>query len=167
MNFDSQKKIIKKVNPIDFIEECVINDDKAAFRESENEMTTLSEGIWKRYEILIKWDTKKEIIEVSSYLEMPSKIRPKGTVHSLISNVNKKVSAGFFNYCSKLNTIFFCYNISMKGQGYLTLEQVKDFFDIVTIECDRFFPVFFAYIYKKQNPIYALDIAMLDTHGEA
>ncbi len=167
MSFDSQKKIISKNNPIDFIEDYLINDNVQILRASRDEISITTKGKWKNYNISLKWNNKKEIIEVNSYFDMSKKNKGGKSIYSLISDVNKKVSVGFFNYCPKLNTIFFSYKISIKGQNILSIEQIKDFFEIVTIECDRFFPVFFVFFYKKQDPIYALDIALLDTHGEA
>ncbi len=167
MSFDSQKKIINRNNPIDFIEDYLINDNFDILRDSNDEITIKAKGKWRNYNISLKWDNKNKIIEVNSYFDMSKKNKGGKSIYSLISNVNKKVSVGFFNYCSKLNTIFFSYKISIKGQNILSIEQIKDFFDIVQSECDRFFPVFFVFFYKKQDPIYALDIALLDTHGEA
>ncbi len=167
MSFDSQKKIISKNNPIDFIEEYLLSDEIEKFRSSRDEITIFSKGIWKNYDISFKWDSEKKIIEVNSYFDMSKKNRISKSIYSLISNVNNKASVGFFNYCSKLKTIFFSYKISIKGQRVLSIEQIQNFIDIVTNECDRFFPVFFVYFYKKQDPIQAIDIALLDTHGEA
>ena len=167
MSFDSQKKIINKNNPIDYIEEYVINDDIEIYRFSRDEITISSKGIWKNYKISFKWDEDRKIIEAISYFDMSKKNKINKSIYTLISNVNKKARVGFFNFCPKLNTIFYSYKISVKGQNYITLEQVQDFIDLVTSECDRFFPVFFVFFYKKQEPIYALEIAVLDTHGEA
>jgi len=167
VSFDSQKKIISKNNPIDFIEEYLLGDEIQKFRSCRDEITIFSKGVWKNYDISFKWDSEKKIIEVNSYFDMSKKNRISKSIYSLISNVNNKASVGFFNYCSKLNTIFFSYKISIKGQRILSIEQIQNFIDIVTKECDRFFPVFFVYFYKKQDPIHAIDIALLDTHGEA
>ena len=167
MSFYSQKKIISKNNPIDFIEENLLNDEIEKFRSSRDEIIIFSKGVWKNYDILFKWNSEKKIIEANSYFDMPKKNRISKSIYSLISNVNNKASVGFFNYCSKLNTIFFSYKISIKGQAILSIEQIQNLIDIVTNECDRFFPVFFVYFYKKQDPIHAIDIALLDTHGEA
>ena len=167
MSFDSQKKIINKNNPIDYIEEYVINDDIEIYRFSRDEITISSKGIWRNYKISFKWDEDRKIIEANSYFDMSKKNKINKSIYSLVSNVNKKATVGFFNFCPKLNTIFYSYKISVKGQNYITLEQVQDFIDLVTSECDRFFPVFFVFFYKKQDPIYALEIAVLDTCGEA
>ena len=106
-------------------------------------------------------------MKLALILKCQKKNRINKSIYSLISDVNKKATIGFFNYCAELNTIFFSYKFSIKGQDFISIEQIKNFLHIVINECDRFFPVFFVYFYKKQDPIHALDIALLDTIGEA
>ena len=167
MSFDNQKKNLSENNPIDFIEEYVLNYEIEKVRDSSDEIVIFSKGVWKNYDINFKWDSKQKIIEISTHLEMSKKNRINKSIYSLISDVNKKANVGFFNYCTELNTIFFSYKISIKGQDFISVEQIKNFINIVINECDRFFPVFFVFFYKKQDPIHALDIALLDTAGEA
>ncbi len=167
MSFDNQKKILSKNNPIDFIEEYVLNYEIDKVRESPDEIIIFSKGVWRNYDISFKWDSTRKIIEIITYFEMSKKNRINKSIYSLISDVNKKATVGFFNYCTNLNTIFFNYKISFKGQDFISVEQIKNFINIVISECDRFFPVFFVFFYKKQDPIHAIDIALLDTVGEA
>ena len=123
--------------------------------------------MWSNYNISFKWNSEKKILEMHTYFDMSKKNGIGKSIYSLISDVNKRATVGFFNYCSKLNTIFFSYKFSIKGQSFLSIEQIQDCIDIVTKECDRFFPVFFVFFYKKQDPVHAIEIALLDTHGEA
>ena len=167
MIFDNQKKILSKNNPIDFIEDYVLNYEIEKVRDSRDEIIIFSKGVWRSYDISFKWDSKKKIIEVSTYFEMSKKNRINKSIYSLISSINKRATVGFFNYSAELNTIFFSYKFSIKGQDFISIEQIKNFINIVINECDRFFPVFFVFFYKKQDPIHALDIALLDTIGEA
>ena len=167
MSFDNQKKNFSNNNPIDFIEEYVLNDEIEKVRDSNDEIVIFSKGVWKNYDINFKWDSKQKIIEVSTYFEMSKKNRINKSIYSLISDVNKKANVGFFNYCTELNAILFSYKISIKGQDSISVEQIKNIISIVINECDRFLPVFFVFFYKKQDPIHALDIALLDTVGEA
>ena len=167
MSFDNQKKILSKNNPIDFIEEYVLSYEIEKVRDSVDEIIIFSKGVWRNYDISFKWDSKRKIIEISTYFEMPKKNKVNKSIYALISDINKKATVGFFNYCAELNTIFFSYKISIKGQDYISVEQIKNFIIIVNNECDRFFPVFFVFFYKKQDPIHALEIALLDTVGEA
>ena len=55
----------------------------------------------------------------------------------------------------------------IKGQNFLTIEQIESFLDVVISECDRFFPVFYVFFNKKKSPKNAIEIAMLETCGEA
>ncbi len=167
MSFDNQKKFLSKNNPIDFIEEYVLNYKIEKVRNFNDEIIIFSKGVWKNYDINFRWDSKRKIIEINTYFEMSKKNRINKSIYSLISDVNKKATVGFFNYCTELNTIFFTYKISIKGQEFISVEQIKNFINMVVNECDRFFPVFFVFFYKKQDPIHALDIALLDTVGEA
>ena len=167
MSFDNQKIILSKNNPIDFIEEYVLDYKIERIRDSRDEIIIFSKGVWKNYDISFRWDSKRKIIEIITYFEMSKKNSINKSIYSLISDVNKKANVGFFNYCKEFNTIFFSYKISFKGQDFISVEQIKNFINIVTSECDRFFPVFFVFFYKKQNPTHALDIALLDTIGEA
>jgi hypothetical protein len=167
VEFDSQKKIFNQNNPIDYIEEYIINHNKDILRESKNEITIFSKGIWRNYNISFRWDDENKIMEVNSYFDILKKNRINKSIYSLVSSVNKKANLGFFNFCSKLNTIFFSYKVSIKGQNVMSVEQIQNFIDIVTNECDRFYPVFFVFFFKKQDPTQALDIALLDTCGEA
>ncbi len=167
MSFDNQKKFLSRNNPIDFIEEYVLNYKIEKVRDSSDEIVIFSKGIWKNYDINFRWDSRRKIIEINTYFEMSKKNRINKSIYSLISAVNKRATVGFFNYCAELNTIFFTYKISIKGQEFISVEQIKNFINMVINECDRFFPVFFVFFYKKQDPIHALDIALLDTVGEA
>ena len=145
----------------------MLNDEIEKVRDSNDEIVIFSKGVWKNYDINFKWDSRQKIIEVSTYFEMSKKNRINKSIYSLISDVNKKANVGFFNYCTELNAILFSYKISIKGQDSISVEQIKNIINIVINECDRFFPVFFVFFYKKQDPIHALDIALLDTVGEA
>ena len=167
MSFDNQKKYFSNNNPIDFIEEYVLNDEIEKFRDSNDEIVIFSKGVWKNYDINFKWDSAQKIIKVSTNFEISKKNRINKSIYSLISDVNKRANVGFFNYCAEHNAIFFNYKISIKAQDFISVEQIKNIIDIVIDECDRFFPVFFVFFYKKQDPIHALDIALLDTVGEA
>ena len=55
----------------------------------------------------------------------------------------------------------------LKGIIEITTEQVEDLFDSVVYECDKYFPAFQIYLKKKNDPIYAINTALLETLGEA
>ena len=64
------KKILSKNNPIDFIEEYVLNYEIEKVRDSRDEIIIFSKGVWRNYEISFKWDSKRKIIEIITYFEI-------------------------------------------------------------------------------------------------
>ena len=152
---------------MDYIEEYFSRFFDNILRDSENKITINAKGLWSTYKISIIWSETKKAFEISTYLDNPRKTRTNKSVYLLISKVNEKTSLGYFNFNSKLNTIFFYYNASVKGQDSITIEQVEHFVDIAVQECDRFFPVFYVFLNKKKTPKDAIEIAILETCGEA
>ena len=167
MNYDSQKKIITYQNPIDYIEDLVYKYDLDSFRDSENDLSLKYKGLWNSYDIIVSWDDNNKIINLVSYYDISKKNKIGRKIYSLISCVNEKINLGYFSFSSKLNTVFFKYHISVKGHYYLSKEQIENCLDVVTKECDRFFPAFYLFFCKKQDPNFALKQSLIDTHGEA
>ena len=73
MSFDNQKKILSKSNPIDFIEEYVLNYEIEKVRNSRDEIIIFSKGVWRNYDISFRWDSERKIIEIITYFEMSKK----------------------------------------------------------------------------------------------
>ena len=167
MSFDNQNKIIKQNNPIDYIEEYFSRFFDDILRDSENKIILNAKGLWNTYKISITWNEEKKIFEISTYLHNSSKTKTNKSIYLLISNINEKVRLGYFNYNQKLDTVFFYYRFSVKGQDSITIEQVEHFVDIAREECDRFFPVFYVFFNRKKSVENAIDIAILETCGEA
>ena len=167
MSFDNQNKIIRQNNPIDYIEEYFSRFSHDTLRDSEDKITINTKGLWNTYKISIIWCETKKMFEINTYLDNSGKTRTNNSVYFLISKVNEKTGMGHFNFNTKLNTIFFNYKASVKGQDSITIEQVEHFVDMAVEECDRFFPVFYVFFNKKKSPKNAIDIAILETCGEA
>ena len=167
MDFDSQNKILKYNNPIDCIEDFVYKYEADVLRDSPNDLTLSFKGLWRSYSVFVKWDEFNKIINLSSCFEVTSKNNISSKVHNLISKVNERVNLGYFSFNEELEKIFFNYKISIRGIDFLTIEQIEDFLDVVIKECEKFFPVFYVFLKRKQNPDFALNAALIDTHGEA
>ena len=167
MEFNSEKKINEFINPLDSIEDIIYRYDLDFLRDTPNDLSINYKGLWKNYNVSFRWDEFNKIIRISSYLEISKKKKINNNIFSLVSLINKKVALGYFDFCSKTETVFFNYKVSIRGIKILTTEQIEDFLDVVVSECDRFFPVFYIFLNKKQDPNYALKAALFETYGEA
>ena len=167
MHYDSEKKISYSLNPIDSIEEIIYRYDLDFLRDTPNALSITFKGLWRYYRINFDWDEFKNIINISCSLEINNSKKINKNISSLIPLINKKVSLGYFEFCTNLDDIFFNYKVSIKGIKILSTEQIENFIDVVVYECDKFFPVFYVFIEEKQDPNYALKTALIETCGEA
>ena len=167
MEFGREKKIRDLSNPIDSIEDIIYRYDLDFLRDTPNDLSINFKGLWSNYNVAFNWNEFNEIIEISCNIKISIKKKINMNIFKLISLINKKVSLGFFNFCNKSNTTFFNYKVSTKGIKNLSTEQIEDFINVVVYECDRFFPAFYIYFNKRQDPSYALKTALFETYGEA
>ena len=164
MSFDNQNKIIKQNNPIDYIEEYFRFFDDI-LRDSENKIILNAKGLWNTYKISITWKEEK-IFEISTYLHNSSKTKTNKSIYLLISNINEKVRLGYFNYNQKLDTVFFYYRFSVKGQDRLPLSRLNILL-ILPEKSVTDFSCFLRFFNRKKSVENAIDIAILETCGEA
>ena len=167
MYFDSQNKIKPIGNPIDFIEEQIYRFGVDFWRDSPNQLNLNYTGQWRSYNVLFNWDEQNEIISVSSHFDITKKEKINKNIYSLVSTVNEKINLGYFHYCAKLDIVFFKYHVSIKGFDYLTEEQIQDILNVVINECEKYFPAFYLFFFKKQDPKYVLRASLIETNGQA
>jgi len=167
VNYYREKKINTTLNPIDSIEDIIHRYDLNFLRDTPNDLSIKFRGLWINYNVNFNWNDFSEILFISNCLEIRSKKKLNKNIFTLISSINKKVPLGYFDYCEKSQNIFFNYKISTKGFKFLSPEQIEDFIDVVVQESDKFFPAFYVFINKKQDPQYALEASLIDTYGEA
>ena len=105
-------------NPIDCIEDYIYKYDIDSFRDSVNDLSLLYKGLWHSYNINVSWDEFNQIINIVTYFDLKKKSKIGKNIYSLISTVNEKINLGYFNYSSKLETVFFKYQVSVKGQNF-------------------------------------------------
>ena len=167
MKYYREKKNSDILNPIDCIEDIIYRYDLNFLRDTPNDLSIKFKGLWINYNVNFNWNAFSEILFISNCLEIPQKKKINKNIFTLLSFVNKKVSLGYFDYCEKSQSIFFNYKISTKGFRFLSPEQIEDYIDVVIKESDKFFPTFYVFMNKKQDPVYALEASLIDTYGEA
>ncbi|MDC3091136.1 YbjN domain-containing protein [Rickettsiales bacterium] len=167
MKSDSENSYNVFMNPIDSIEEIINAYDLHFVRSNSCELILNFAGVWNNYEVSFNWLQIRGLIRVNTDLNIriPDKSVPK--LQTLISLINENISFGYFGYSSKKSCLYFRHNISIKGVMNLSTEQIEDFIDVVIDECDKYFPAFHLFLYKKNDPEYALKHSFMETVGEA
>ena len=49
----------------------------------------------------------------------------------------------------------------------INMEKINDILNVVIHECDKYFPAFYLFFFKKQDPKFALSASLIETNGRA
>ena len=154
-------------NPLDLVEQVIIDRDWAYDRPSDDEMVAEVPSHWCNYRIWFSWQPEHGALTFSCYFEskLPSAARAK--VYPLLALVNEKLWIGHFGVASDEGCVAYNHTMLMRGGCVVATEQLEDLIDIAIAECERFFPAFQSVVWGNKPAAEALEIAMFETMGEA
>jgi len=167
MKSNTEKTFNVLIDPIDQIEDIIFAYGLESQRLDKNQLIINLRGIWSNYELSFSFMEDLSLIQLNNDLSMKVPESLVLGLQSMISLINEKLNLGYFGYSTDKRCIYFRYNLFLKGIIEITTEQVEDLFDSVVYECDKYFPAFQIYLKKKNDPIYAINTALLETLGEA
>lgn len=154
-------------SPLDVIENYAaqqgLNFEKA---ESPQAFAQIK-GKWAEYHIGIVWHSESRFLHMSCPLDIQIPPIHRQDVMELIILANEQIGFGHFNLNSELNKPVFRCSQSLRGVPNIVMEQVEDIVRHIVMECERFYPVFQFVIWANHNPKKALEMAILETVGEA
>lgn len=154
-------------NPLDLAEQLVMNRDWLFDRPVDEELVAEVQGIWCNYRIWFAWqeDLGALIFSCAYDTKIPEKSRTR--VYPLLAAVNERMWLGHFDLGSEDGMVMFRHALLLRGDQKVTPEQIDDLLDIAQAECNRFYPAFQSVLWGGASITEALEIAMLDTVGEA
>jgi len=154
-------------NPRDLAEQLVTDRDWLFDRPDEAELVAEVSGNWCNYSIWFAWqpDLGGLIFSCAYDTKIPEKQRSK--VLPLLAAVNEKMWLGHFDMGSEDGLVMFRHALLLRGGQGATSEQLDDLLDIAMSECNRFYPAFQSVLWGGNTVEQALEIALLDTVGEA
>ena len=154
-------------NPLDIAEELIESRDWLCDRPMEEELLAEIAGHWCNYRVWFTWQPDLEVMMFSCAFD--SKLPESGLKHiyPILAGINEKLWLGHFGVCSLEKTIMFRHAVLLRGGKGATAEQIEDLIDIAINECDRFYPAFQSVVWGGSSWEDALNIALMDTAGEA
>jgi hypothetical protein len=154
-------------NPLDLAEQLITDRDWLFDRPDDAELVAEVTGNWCNYRIWFAWqpDLGALIFSCAYDTKIPEKSRSK--LHPLLAAVNEKMWLGHFDMGSEDGMVMFRHALLLRGGHGATSAQLEDLLDIAITECNRFYPAFQSVLWGGNTVAEALDIALLDTVGEA
>ena len=154
-------------NPLDIAEQLIESRDWLFDRPMDEELVAEVSGVWCNYRVWFTWQPDLQVMIFSCAFDNKIAESSKKALYPMLAGVNEKMWLGHFDFCSQEQIIMFRHALLFRGGKGATLEQIEDLIDIAINECDRFYPAFQSVVWGGNSCQDALDIALLDTVGEA
>jgi hypothetical protein len=154
-------------NPLDLAEQLVSDRDWLFDRPVDEELVAEVTGSWCNFRIWFAWqeDLGGLIFSCAYDTKIPEKNRAR--IYPLLAAVNEKMWLGHFDLGSEDGMVMFRHALLLRGGSGATAEQIEDLIDIAMVECNRFYPAFQSVLWGGNTVEQAMEIALLDTVGEA
>lgn len=154
-------------NPLDLAEQLVSDRDWLFDRPMDEELVAEVQSAWCNFRVWFSWqpDLNGLVFSCAYDQKIPEKQRAK--IYPLLAAVNERLWLGHFDMGSEDGMVMFRHALLLRGGQGATAEQMEDLIDIALTECNRFYPAFQSVLWGGNTVEEALEIAMLDTVGEA
>jgi hypothetical protein len=154
-------------NPLDIAEQLLLDRDWLCDRPIDEELVAEVQSSWCNYRIWFTWQAELGALIFSCAYDtkIHEKQRPK--LYPLLAQVNEKLWLGHFDMGSEDGMIMYRHAMLLRGGRGLSAEQIEDLVDIAISECNRFYPAFQSVLWGGNSTEEALEIALMDTVGEA
>ena len=154
-------------SPLDVIEDYAAQEGLSFEKLESQQAFTQIKGRWAEYRIGIVWRSESSFLHISCPLDIKVPPIHRQDVMELVILANEQIEFGHFDLNSELNKPVFRCSQSLRGVPNIVMEQVEDIVQNILMECDRFYPVFQFVIWANHDPKKALEMAILETVGEA
>lgn len=154
-------------NPLDIAEQLILDRDWLCDRPVDEELVAEVQSSWCNYRIWFTWQAELGVLIFSCAYDTKIHEKHRAKVFPLLAAVNEKLWLGHFDLSSDDGLIMYRHSQLLRGAGGATAEQLEDLLDIAITECNRFYPAFQSVMWGGNSCEQALEIAMMDTVGEA
>lgn len=152
-------------NPLEVIEEIVLNKDWSCDRRGPDELAIEIVGQWCDFSLYFAWSESAGALHFSCAFDLRVPPNKRDEISRLLALVNEKMWLGFFSYWEEEGLPLFRHTMLMRGTP--KVEQLEDLLEIALNECNRFYPAFQFVIWGGKTAREAVDAAMIETVGEA
>ena len=158
---------IASKNPLDLAEQLIIDRDWLCDRPVEEELIAEVQGSLCNFRIWFAWQPDLNALMFTCAYDMKIAPQARSKIHPLLAAINERMWLGHFDIGLDDGVIMFRHALLLSGNGSASPEQLEDLMDIAITECNRFYPAFQSVLWGGNTVEQALEIALLDTVGEA
>ncbi len=154
-------------NPLDIVERVVTAHDWVFDRRNDREMAVQVPGRWCDYSLYFAWNKDADAVHFTCAFDIRVSAKSRGAIHELLALVNERMWLGHFGLWEEEGLPMFRHALPLRGAEGPSPEQMEDIVTIAIDECERFYPAFQYVLWAGKSAKEAVEVAMIDTVGEA
>lgn len=155
------------MNPLDILEELIIQKDWPHERISDEELIADITLDWCNVRLWCCWHEHVSALSLTASFETRIPAQHQSRLYPLLAIVNEKLLMGHFDIGADEPVISFRHTLPMRGVTRYSSEQLDDLLQVCVHECGRFYPALQSVLWGGKTAQESLQIAMFDTAGEA
>jgi len=154
-------------NPLDLIEQVVAANDWPFERHEDGGLTVEVSGRWCAYQLLFAWRAEVTALLFSCAFDMKVPALKRLAICHLVNLINERLWFGHFEVWSEEGMPVFRQATLLRESPGLSASQIQDMVDLALNEAERFYPAFQHVVWGGKSPEEAIELALVDTLGEA
>ena len=156
-------------NPLDSVEEILLNQDWVFDRPTDDELTVQVRGKMGVYDMRFEWQDDFSAMQFTCLFDMTIPKSRLGEAALTASAMNTDLWLGHFDIRPHNARPAFRHTTLFRGvTGASGAEHIEDLMDIALAECERYYAAFDLLSREAETtPHESLSLALLDTQGQA
>ena len=154
-------------NPLDTIEEMVVDNSWPHNRVNENILYVEISGQWCDYFLSLAWSQDSNLLQYACTYNMNVPRDKHDYLYNLINKINCDLCFGHFELWSDDGWIIYRNSFSANNDKNVEEDQILQIFSHSIFECDKYYPAFQFLIFEGKSPKEAIAASMLKTIGDA
>ena len=167
MRLASHTQQAPATSPIDLVESLLSANQWTFDRRSDEEMAAQVPGRWCDYSLFFAWNEDAQAIHFSCAFDMRVPAEKRRSVYELLGLINERVWLGHFVLWADDGLPLFRHVLLLRGVQSASVEQIEDLVHTAIGDCERFYPAFQYAVWGGKSAREAIEVAMIETVGEA
>ena len=161
----ASKKIIH--HPLDIIEQIVDENDWISDRRNDTEIAVQVPGKWCDYSMFFTWNDTADAVHFTCAFDLRVPPESRDKLNELLILINEKMWLGHFGIWEQEGLPMYRHALPLRGTNGPSVGQMEDMVDTAINECERFYPAFQQTIWGQKSATESIEVAIVDTAGEA
>jgi hypothetical protein len=153
--------------PLDVFEGVMADSDWACERSGEDELTAAVRGSWCTYQVRLVWRADDQVLQLVCLLDMRVAEAKRQVCYETLGLINERLWLGHFDMWASDGDLLYRHATAVDPEVGISAAQAEVLIQAAIAECERFYPVFQFVLWAGKRPVEAIELAMLETAGEA